>query len=370
MSSGPGALAGVRVVDFTSFLPGPYATMILGDNGADVIKIERPGVGDPGRHSAPTVDGVATRHRIVNRNKRSVELDLRDPEGLAAARALIDRADVLVEGFRAGSMARLGLDYATVSSTNPGLVYCSIGGYPAGSADADEPAHDINFMGLAGLLAPDPSTGEMAMPLTQYADIAGGSFRAVMGVLMALLDRARTGLGQHVEASLMEGAVALQMEAFAHLVAGQEFRPGDTRLTGRFPCYRVYQTSDGRFMAVGATEPVYWTNLCRLLGRPDLVSEQYASGPAAVRAIAELGAVFESRTQAEWVAALERRQTCCTPVRSFAEAFGSPDAIRPPMRLGDADTGPSRPAPGLGQHTLEVLGDLLGQEPQGGGQSR
>jgi crotonobetainyl-CoA:carnitine CoA-transferase CaiB-like acyl-CoA transferase len=372
-----GALTGLTVVDFSNFLPGPYATMILGDHGADVIKVERPGAGDPGRYSEPTVDGVATRHRVVNRNKRSVVLDLRDDAGIATARRLIDGADILVEGFRPGSMTRLGLGYEQVRDSNPGLIYCSIGGFATSSAEAEVPAHDLNFMGLAGLLAPDPSTGVVSIPPTQYADIAGGSFRAVIGILLALHERARSGLGQQVEASLMGGALALQMESVACRAAGVEFVAGSTRLTGKFPCYRVYPTSDGRHLAVGATESAFWTNLCEVIDRPDLVSHQYASGDAARWAITELEAVFATHTLADWVQRLEGRQTCCTPVRSAHEALdelcasqGSPDGLASapdadlfrmlgsPVQLGRSEARFTRPAPALGEHTREVLDDL------------
>jgi len=333
-------LAGIRVIDLTNLLPGPYATMILGDFGADVIKVERPPTGDPGRASRPTIDGISTRHMMVNRNKRSIALDLHDDADKATMLTLCADADVLVEGFRPGSMARLGLGYDHLATLNPRLVYCSINGFGSsgGSERTDPPAHDLNFMALAGLLAPDPESGTCQLPATQFADLAAGSMNAVIGILMALFARQASGVGQHVDVAMMPGALALQVEALAYLNAGQPAPVGGMRLTGRYPCYQVYKTLDDRFMAVGATEPEFWANLCNLLQVPELIDQQYAEGDAGEAAVAALAARFSTRSAEQWEMTLVGSETCCTPVLTPAEAIERATSAAPGLLVEHEDT--------------------------------
>jgi crotonobetainyl-CoA:carnitine CoA-transferase CaiB-like acyl-CoA transferase len=371
----------VRVVDLTNLLPGPYATMILGDFGADIIKVERPGGGDPGRVSEPLLGGESARHRTVNRNKRSIVLDLKDPGGLATMRALVARSDVLVEGFRPGTMSRLGLGYEDLKDAHPGLVYCSINGFGSSAAE-NPPAHDLNFMALAGLLPPCAVAGPVALPGTQFADLAAGSLRAVIGTLMALMERQRSGLGQFVDVSMSRGALSLQLEALAYLNAGQPVGVGSTRLTGRYPCYRLYPTKDDRLMAVAATEPAFWRNLCTVLGVPELVDEQYADGAAGDEVVARLEERFRTRTLTEWELALRGKDTCCTPVLTSAEAIdrAAPDQgvvfddvidggqvfrhFGPVVSLSRTSGDSRRRAPELGEHAEEILSELGNPRPQ------
>lgn len=321
------ALAGIRVVDLTNLLPGPYATMILGDFGAEVIKIERPFVGDPGRSTQPVVDGESTRHRMLNRNKRSIALDLKAESDRETLLQLVACADVLVEGFRPGTMRRLGLDHDTLAAVHPRLIYCSLNGF--GPGPEHPPAHDINFMALAGLLSPDPGSGRCDLPSVQFADLAGGALHAVIGILLALQARQTTGVGQRVDVSMVAGAFALQTEALAHLNADEPWAMGATRLTGRYPCYNIYATRDQRFLAVGATEPVFWRNLCAALELPHLVGDQYAGGDRGREVVEALTQRFVSRTAAEWETLLSGLETCCTPVRTFEEAAATIERLCP-----------------------------------------
>lgn len=354
------ALAGIRVIDLTQNLPGPYATMILGDFGADVIKVERPPSGDPGRVSRPVRAGIATRHELINRNKRSVVLDLKDARNRDTLLALARTADVLVEGFRPGAMARLGLGYGDLSALNPKLIYCSINGFGSSAAD-NPPAHDLNFMALAGLLIADREAGRCRVPATQFADIAGGALPAVIGILLALMARQASGRGQLVEIPMLGGVMALQVEALAYLAAGEIPGPGSTRLTGRYPCYNTYPTSDGRFVAVAATEAVFWRNLCAVLDTPRLVEQQYAEAAAGDAAKEELAQRFRTRTAAEWEAILVGQDTCCTVVLTPREAVEraacSSAQILTPIRLSETPATHRREAPALDEHRDQVLRD-------------
>lgn len=363
-------LDGVQVLDLSYLLPGPYATMILADFGAEVVKVERPGGGDPGRTSEPTSAGVSTRHRHVNRNKRSVVLDLKSPAGLERFLTLAAEADVLVEGFRPGALAKLGLSFEQLHGLNPRLVYCSLNGFGSSGPMRDVPAHDLNFMALAGLLPSRPSdAGPVSLPGAQYADLAGGSLRAVIGILLALRAREQTGQGQHVDVSLAEGAFALNVERLAYWNQGMSTQVRETRLTGRYPCYDLYATADDRLMAVAATESKFWRALCSALGVPHLADHQYAVGDEGRRTRTELAEVFLTRTMEEWRTRLEGLPTCCTPVLEVGEAVDTIENARPGslwtsegdvqpgpvIRLSDTPAALRRPAPSLGHDTDTLL---------------
>ncbi|MCC7103845.1 MAG: CoA transferase [Chloroflexi bacterium] len=370
------ALAGLRVLDLTSLLPGPLATMILADFGADVIKVERPGMGDPSRTTQPLVDGISPRHAMLNRNKRAVTLNLKHPEGRSVFLDLVRTADVLLEGFRPGVMERLGLGYETLREVNPRLVYCAISGYGTSGPYRDDAGHDLNYLSLSGMLAMSGSEPP-AMPPTQIADVAGGSLPAVVGILLAVLARQHTGLGQRVDISMFDGAFSLLVEALAYEVAGQIARRGQTRLTGRYPCYNLYPTRDGKHLAVGALERKFWENLCAVLGRPDLLERQFAEGHEGEAAITSLRATFQERTRDEWTALCDGKDTCCTPVLEVAEAFDSAQVrergllvrvdhleagsllqLASPVQLGSTPACYDRLAPSLGQDTDAILEEL------------
>ncbi len=361
-----GALAGLRVLDLTRYIPGPYATLMLGDLGADVIKIEEGPVGDPTRALPPAVGGDGALHAALNRNKRSVRVDWRGDAGAQVVRRLAARADVLVESFRPGVLQRRGLGPDALRAENPRLVYCSVTGYGAGDPHA---GHDVNYAALGGFLGGNRTPdGEPVLPPAQVADMSG-ALTAVIGILAALQARERTGRGQTVTVSLRDAVLALMTVPLTRQLAGA---PAAGELSGAYACYNVYRCRDGRHLAVGALEPKFWESLCRALGREDLAGRQWEREPARARTVDEVRAIFASRDRGDWLAALAPLDACVEPVLDAAEAAAASPAammdqpsgdawlrtVASPVHLGDTPAGVRRPAPGLGQHTQEVLDEL------------
>jgi alpha-methylacyl-CoA racemase len=364
-----GALAGVRVVDLTRYIPGPYATMTLADLGADVVKIE-PREGDPIRAFPPAVGEESAAHAGLNRGKRSVAVDLRTEEGASVVRKLAGQADVFVEGFRPGVLARRGLGPAQLLEAHPRLVYCSVTGYGQDGPHAARAGHDIGYGALGGFLGANrDADGRPVVPGTQVIDMTAG-FLTVIGILAALQARERSGRGQHVDVSLLRASLALTTVPMTRALAGPE--PGD-ELTGVYPSYTVYRCRDGKWLAVGALEPKFWEGLCAALGRPELAGRQWEQGEARVHARAAVAALFASRDRDEWVRVLADHDVCVEPVLGFDEMSAHPavaaslwdqpvgDArlrtVAPPVKLSSAPSGPPRPAPALGEHTDAVLAE-------------
>jgi crotonobetainyl-CoA:carnitine CoA-transferase CaiB-like acyl-CoA transferase len=328
MSQTPAApLAGVRVLDLSRLLPGGYASQMLADLGADVLKIEEPGLGDYARTMPPFTRTVGQAFLAVNRDKRSVALNLKHPEGREALLRLVDGADALLESYRPGVMARLGLDYATLHARNPQLVVCSISGYGQDGPYSQRAGHDLNYIGYAGLLAHLARPGEPpVLPGAQFADIAGGSLMAVSGMLAALVGRTTTGEGRYIDVSMTDGALSLLPILGTRVLNGTpEPAPGEAELTGALPGYNIYATSDGRYLTVGALEPKFFERLCQRLGRPDLVARQFPRDAADRDAtIAELAAIFRTKTRDEWLAELADADVCVGPVNTISEALADP----------------------------------------------
>ena len=315
-----GALAGVRVVDLTRYIPGPYATMTLADLGADVVKIE-PREGDPMRAFPPAVGEESAAHAGLNRGKRSVAVDLRTEEGASVVRKLAAQADVFVEGFRPGVMARRGLGPAQLLEAHPRLVYCSVTGYGQDGPHAARAGHDIGYGALGGFLGANrDADGRPVVPGTQVIDMTAG-FLTVIGILAALQARERTGRGQHVDVSLLRASLALTTVPMTRALAGPE--PGD-ELTGVYPSYTVYRCRDGRWLAVGALEPKFWEGLCAALGRPELAGRQWEQGEARVHSRAAVAALFASRDRDEWVRVLAGHDVCVEPVLAYDEMSAHP----------------------------------------------
>ncbi|MAA73299.1 MAG: carnitine dehydratase [Salinisphaeraceae bacterium] len=316
-------LEGLKVVDFTRLLPGPLGTLFLADFGAEVIKIEEPG-GDPGRVNR---DGSpAPRFGYLNRGKKSLALDLKTDAGRDAALRLIAQADVVVEQFRPGVMARLGLDYATLSADHPRLIYCAISGYGQNGPYAQRAGHDGNYLSLLGLIDQNrAAAGPPHVLPTQVADIGGGSLLAVIAVLAALVERNRSGHGQFIDVSMFEGLLPWLAASGIPVLAGEPPEaPGEGRLTGGFPSYGVYPTADGRYMLAGGLEWKFWERLVKTLGVEDIKDQAYALGPAGQAARARLAEAFGRRTQAEWEVIFAEVDCCVTPVRSLDEIAGDP----------------------------------------------
>ncbi len=370
------ALEGIRVLDLSRLFPGPFATQVLADFGADVIKVEQPGSGDYMRGFAPVVRGQSLFFLNLNRNKRSVALNLKHPRGRGIFLELVDRADVVVESFRPGVMERLGLGPDVLLARNPRLVYCSVTGYGRHGPHAHEAGHDINYLARAGALSllrgPD---GRPVVPGFQIADVGGGALNACLGILLALLARQRTGRGQVVDAAMVDGVATWLTYAWAHRTAGS--RTNGLHLSGAFACYTVYETADGRFLAVGALEPKFWERLCRRLGRPEWIPLQFATGADQDRLMDEMRALFRTRTRDEWVGDLSSADCCVAPVLELDEleqdphwqarglvqpvdlpGWGTLDALGFPVGLSSTPASIRIPPPRLGEHTLQVLGEL------------
>ncbi|MFF6869776.1 CoA transferase [Streptomyces sp. NPDC012450] len=380
----PGALSGIVVADFGRVLAGPYMTMLLADLGADVIKIERPGSGDDTRAwGPPFAGGEATYFLGVNRNKRSVSLDLTDPGGLAAARAIVDRADVLVENFRPGTMERLGLGYEDVRATNPGLVYCSVTGF--GTAEgARLPGYDLLVQAMGGLMS---VTGEPDGPGTKtgvaLVDVVTG-LHAGMGVLAALRHRERTGEGQRVEVSLLGSLLsALTNQAAAHLGAGVVPRAMGNRHPSIAP-YEVFEAKD-RPLVLAVGNDRQFRALCERLGLPELAGNaRFVTNSARVAHREELAAALAGplggRTADGWFEELTAAGVPCGPINDLADAFGladrlglaprvpesaaGPGQVAHPIRLGATPASYRAAPPRLGEHTDAVLAEE-GRPPGG-----
>jgi len=368
-------LTDIKVLDLSRLLPGPYATLVLADFGATVDKVEELGGGDPVRQMPPWIGNESALFYSLNRNKRSLTLDLKSASGAQAFRRLARGYDVLVESFRPGAMERLGLSYQELSEENPRLVYCSISGYGQTGPDRLKAGHDLNYIARAGVLGyGGERDGPPAMPGVQIADVGGGSLFALVGILTALHERERTGRGRHLDVSMTEGALAfLHMHAAAALLSGEgALTRGNQPLNGGYACYNVYRTSDGRYLSVGALEPKFFSGLCKRLGRPDLFEVAYDAGPGDQKARAELTRIFGEKPLQHWVAFFAGLDVCVEPVLEGAEIFSDPQLgarqlfvqakdeergvslthLRTPLNLGPLSV---RPPPRLGQHSREIL---------------
>ncbi len=364
-------LTGIRVLDLTRLLPGPFCTMLLADMGADVIKVEEPGRGDYMRWTPPLVDGQSALFNAVNRNKRSLTLNIKSKTGRELLMRLVERADVLVEGNRPGVMERLSLGWEVIHARNPKLVMCSITGYGQDGPFAARAGHDLNYMATAGGLGLNGDRGGPPRPLpVQVADVGAGGLQPAVAILGALVGVHRGGEGRRLDASMTDGAVTWLALELAAMGAGEEAGRGDQRLAGRYACYRVYACKDGGYYSVGALEPKFWATLCHAVGRPDLVDPQFAEGEEGTRVHQEMEAVFASRTRSDWERDLAGLEVCCEPVLELDEVPSHPQiaARRLIERHGDRiEVRPAIPmradwrrldAPGLGEHTAEILAEV------------
>ena len=364
------ALHGVRVLDLSRLLPGPFLTMVLADLGADVVKVEEPRMGDYMRDFPPRGNGMSGRYLTVNRNKRSVTVDLKDDRERERFLRMATQADVVVESFRPGVMERLGVGYDALRERNEAIILCSISGYGQTGPYRDRAGHDINYLAMAGVLAmsgPTPD-GPPAMAGVQIADMAGGAMWSAMGILAALIERRRSGKGTHLDISMTEGALALLASEFGIVDAEPEVPTrGNGLLNGGAARYGVYRTSDGKYLSVGALEPQF---LGRLAGAAGLELSRGPEGDTHLRD--QLTRVIATKTRDEWERALAQHDCCCEPVLELDEVVehplhrerglffeigesGSPGTLQVRTPLGMPDG--RRPAPALGEHNEEVFGE-------------
>jgi alpha-methylacyl-CoA racemase len=368
------ALQGIRVLDLSRLLPGPFLTMVLADMGADVVKVEDPRIGDYLRALPPGKAGIAGRFLAVNRGKRSLTLDLKAPAGREAFLKLVESADVVVESFRPGVMDKLGVAYDTLAARNPKIVVCSISGYGQTGPYVHRAGHDLNYIALSGVLAmgggvPD---GSPSMPGVQIADLAGGALWGATAILGALVGRQRTGKGAHLDISMCEGSLALLAAELGNMDCGETPTRNHETLNGALACYSIYRTRDDRFLAVGALEPKFWIALNQALGRTPNVAEIIGKPEQQAKTRAELAAIFATKTAAEWHAQLAPHDCCVEivlemtelpdhPLHQAREVFftvdGGPAGPLRQIRTPLGTPSSPRPPPSLGQHTAEVLAE-------------
>jgi len=368
------ALQGIRVLDLSRLLPGPFLTMILADMGADVIKVEDPNLGDYMRAFPPAKGGVGGRYLAVNRGKRSMVLDLKQAAGRDALLAMVEKADVVVESFRPGVMAKLGLAYEVLAARNPKIIMCSISGYGQTGPYTHRAGHDLDYIALAGVLAmTGPARGGPQMPGVQIADLAGGALWSATAILGALVGRHRTGKGAHLDISMTEGALALVAPELGNLDCGAKPTRGVETLNGGLACYGVYRTKDERYLAVGALEPKFWLALNAAIGRPPVAAELLGSPADQARIRGELADIFLQKTAAEWHALLAPHDCCVEivteldelpshPLHAAREVFFEIDGgpgVGPIMQVRTPVGKPAKasPPPMHGEHTAEVLAE-------------
>ena len=371
------ALEGIRILDLSRLLPGPYCTMLLADFGAEVIKIEEPGRGDYARSFPPFLKDFGYWHLQLNRNKKSVVLDLKSEAGRKAFLSLVKTADVVVESYRPGVLEKLGIDYSAAKAVNPRIIYCSLTGYGKKGPLAKQADHDIGYVSLAGITAMSGEAGgRPAIPGVLMADM-NASMAAGMAIMIALRHAQQTGEGQEIDISLYNVAMTL-MPGAASLYFGSGFvaQRGNNWLTGANPNYNIYATKDGRYLSVGCLEKKFWTNLCEVLQRADLVDlideeKNYAYLKQ------ELALEFGRHTLSEWQERLAGKDTCVTPVLDFAEAVAAEQtqANEMVLKVHDEELGDYRQlgfamklsktpaqlrkrAPRLGEDTEAVLGEV------------
>src|SRR5208282_2535480 len=381
-------LEGIKVLDLSRLLPGGFCSLLLADFGADVLKVEDTGMGDYIRWSPPYYEGAhdsasSALFLALNRNKRSIRLDLKQEQGRAALLALVRDHDVVLESFRPGVLERLGVGYERMREENPGIVFCAITGYGQEGPKRDASGHDTNYLGLVGLLGLTGERGGAPVQAAgQIADIGGGALMAAFGIMAALRERdgapgrPGSGEGQLVDVSMSDGALSwLAMVAAAYFADGEVPRRGDLPLAGRLICYRPYECADG-WVSLGALEPKFWQAFCRGVGREELIGAQFERPGS--EAHEQVKAIFAQRTRAQWHAFARENDCCLEPVLELDEALDSelvraremvveieqPGCEQPvrqlglPVKLTRTPGEHARlPGPALGEHTEEALLD-------------
>jgi len=367
-------LQGVLVLDFSTLLPGPMATLLLAEAGAEVVKIERPGSGEDMRAYPPRWGADGVNFAMLNRGKKSLSLDLKNPEQRAKLEPLLARADIIVEQFRPGVMQRLGLDYGSVAKINPSIIYCSITGYGQTGPKRDSAGHDLNYIGDAGLLALSMGHGEQpVVPPALIADIAGGAYPAVMNILLAVTERARTGKGRYLDIAMTDNLFPFMYWALGEGIAtGQWPQNGGSLVTGGTARYRLYPTRDGQIVAAAPIEQKFWQNFCGIIG----LEPQYADDKDRAATVARVAEIIRGKDAAHWENRFRERDCCCTVVKTARAAMTDPQFVARglfahklsnaqgrvipalPVPVSDAFRGSSDtpiPAPTLGAHNADYI---------------
>jgi len=374
----PGPLDGIKILDFSALLPGPFATMMLGDLGAEILKVEGPGRPDLMRLMPPYEDGVSAGHLTINRNKKSIALDLKHPEAAGIVKKLIKTYDIVLEQFRPGVMKRLGLDYETLKKENEQLIYCSLTGYGQSGPYALRAGHDVNYLALAGVHAVSGRKESGPLPYgLQIADVGAGSYNSVVSILAAVIHRNKTGQGQYIDVSMTDGAIGwMTFAASGYFASGKE--PGlETEFLNGGSFYDIYRTKDGRYMSVGSIEPQFFAVLCKGIGREDLAAQPGAGmepGEAWTPFKKAASEIFAAKTLAEWVDIFKDLDACVEPVLNLSEMVDHPQIkarnmvvevkkpdgttqrqLNSPFRFSETMPELKEVGPELGEQTDEVL---------------
>jgi len=371
-----GLLQGFKMLDLSRLLPGPYCSLLLGDLGMEVLKIEDLEQGDYMRKMGPVREEDSGYFLAINRNKRSMRLNLKIQEGKEIFYKLIESYDIVLESFRPGVMGRLGIGYEELRKKNPRVILCSLSGYGQDGPYQERSGHDVNYIGLGGVLE---LTGEKdkspVIPAVQIADLGAGGMMAAIAILAAALHREKTGEGQFLDISMLDGVISwLSIHAGKFLLDGDLPMRGQMHLAGRYACYQVYPTKNGRHMSLGALEPKFWKNFCETIGRRELIPKQFIEGDEQVRIIEEIRSLFKTKTQKEWVDLFRNVDACCEPILTLEEVFAHPQvlhremvkefehpvegrfrAVGNPIKSSGFHFETRTPPPRWGEHTLEVL---------------
>lgn len=335
----PGALAGLKILDFTTLYPGPLAMQWLADNGADVLRVEAPDRPDLLRWMPPYDAGEkSAAWRAVNRNKRSISLNLKAPGAVAVVRRLVAEYDIVVEQFRPGVLDRLGIGFAALREVQPGLIWCAISSYGQTGPWRDRPGHDIDFLATAGVAHHTGRPGQGPTPNeTLPGDFGGGTFGAVAGILAAVVHRQRSGEGQLVDVSMADGALWMNtLSISAALAAGHDAGPASEPLNGG-GVYDYYATADGRWLAMGALEPKFWSMFCQAVGAPELELQPAGNVHEIAELKAKVAAILAAKSQVEWQAVFANVLCCVEPVLTPTEAVRHPQFLAREMIVAVPD---------------------------------
>ncbi len=369
-------LKGFRLLDLSRLLPGPYCSLLLADLGMEVLKVEDPEGGDYLRIMGRMGKRENAFFLSLNRNKKSITLNLKTKEGKEIFYKLIEMYDIVLEGFRPGVMDRLGIGFKELKKRNPRVIFCSLSGYGQDGPYRERSGHDINYIGLAGILElTGARNGAPVIPGIQMADFGGGGMTSAIAILAAIIHREKTGEGQFLDISMLDGILSwLSIHAGKYFIDQELPKRGEMLLNGGYACYQVYPTKDGRHMSLGALEPQFWKNFCEAIERRDLIYKQFIEGEERFRVIEEIQELFKNKTQKEWVDFFKNVDACCEPILTFAEVFRHPQVLHRQMvkEIEDPVEGKIRqvgnpikssqfsfevrtPPPQQGEHTMEVL---------------
>ena len=370
-------LDGLNVLDLSRLMPGPLCTMILSDLGANVIKVEQPEIGDYARSAPPFIGETGAAFLMLNRNKRSITLNLKKAESQEILRKLATRADVFVESYQPGVAERLGVGYPAISEVNSRIVYCSISGFGQTGPYRDLVGHDLTYTAYSGVIgATGLKGGPPVIPAIQVSDIQSAIYAAV-AITAALYRREKTGKGEFIDVSLMDAAVASMIMPLSFHFAGASTERGESFLSGGAPFYNVYETADNRYISIAALEPKFWIELCRTLKLEKYEAQQLAAEETAQRIYQDLASLFRQKSRDEWIKVLNQHGIPCAPVYDVSEvpsdphvksrkllfemdteAFGKLNQLATPIKMSQNPMSVRSPPPKLGEHTLQILQEL------------